>query len=149
MTYFGPGTLTISGNGSDTGTTNINSGTVILTGNNSAATGATNVNQNATLQLQANAGNTTGGINNALSQVAVGGTVSAPTAGLQLLNNSTLQLRADAPTTFYNNTSGVSMNNRSVTIDVNQLTSAGTNNVLTFASGRLYDEWGDNKCYRR
>jgi fibronectin-binding autotransporter adhesin len=127
LTFFGPGTLSVSGNMSDTGTTNIQAGTVVYSGDNSGAgTASTNVGTGATLQLQANAGNTTAGINRALSLTAT---------QLQLLNGSTLQLRADASTTFFGTAAANSVaisGGNSVTIDVNQLTSAGTNNVLTF-----------------
>jgi autotransporter-associated beta strand protein len=123
MTKFGPGTLTLTGNNAISGTTSILGGTLILTGDNSGnGTGSTVIGQNSTLQLQAAAG----GTNNGLS----------PTATLLTFqNNSTLQLRADSATSFFNSTSTVSpvsMNGNSVTIDVNQLTNAGSNVVLSF-----------------
>jgi autotransporter-associated beta strand protein len=122
MTVFGPGTLTLSANNAISGTTSIFGGTLILTGDNSGnGTGSTLIGQNSTLQLQS----ASGGTNNGLSPTAT---------TLSFQNNSTLQLRADTATSFFNSTSTVSpisMNGNSVTIDVNQLTSAGSNVVLS------------------
>jgi fibronectin-binding autotransporter adhesin len=101
---------------------------VVLSGDNTGdLTASTNVGTGATLQLQANTNNTTSGINRALSTSAT---------QLQMANNSTLQLRADTATTFADLPTSTmntfSINANSVTIDVNQLTSAGSNVVLTF-----------------
>ena len=129
LTLFGPGTLTLSANNTATGTTNVQAGTTILSGDNSAMTGNTNVGTAAVLQLQANPGNTSLGINHALSTSAI---------QLKMATGSTLQLRADSATTFASLatstavTSNFSLNGNSITIDVNQLTNAGSNVVLSF-----------------
>ena len=83
---------------------------------------------NGTLQLQANPGNTVGGVSTAMLQEASAG-------ALTLHNGSTVQLRSDSNVTFAgaNNLGGVGTS--TINFDVNQLTSAGSNNTLTFAPG--------------
>ena len=104
---------------------------VVLSGSNSY-TGVTTVSPGATLQLQANAGNTASGVSYALG---------ANNLTMGAINNSTttLQLRSDTSVTFNggNNMGGLGGNaspyGETVDLDVNQLTSAGSNNTLTFA----------------
>jgi autotransporter-associated beta strand protein len=92
------GTLTLAGNNTFTGQLLAAGGTTVLSGNNSArptgTQGSTTINSGAVLQLQANAGNTTGGVSTALS--------SERTAAQPLVVNSggTLQLRGDSSVTF-------------------------------------------------
>jgi autotransporter-associated beta strand protein len=126
----GSGTLTLSGNESFTGQLMVNAGTLILSGNNTY-TGGTRVNPNATLQLQANGGNTVSGTNYAMgatSQLNMGG-VNGST--------STLQLRSDTSVTFSGGNGmgglGGTGAGETVNIDVNQLTPAGANNTFTLA----------------
>jgi fibronectin-binding autotransporter adhesin len=131
---LGAGAITLTGNitGGAGNALQVSAGTLTLTGNNSArtanASGLTTVNSGAVLQLQANAGNTTGGISTALSSERI--------AGQALVVNSggTLQLRGDSSVTFAggNNLGGVG--GATVTFDVDRL-STGTNNTLTLAPG--------------
>ena len=107
-----------------------NGGTLILSGNNTY-TGGTRVNPNATLQLQANAGNIVSGTSSAMgatSQLNMGG-VNGST--------STLQLRSDSSVLFSggDNMGGLGGTGagETVDIDVNQLTGAGANNTFTLA----------------
>ena len=129
LTYAGAGGLMLAGNNSFTGALTVNaSKTVILTGNNSSRPSATATTTNVTgiLQLQANSGNTVSGISYALGP-------EATAAALNLNNGSTLQLRSDSSVTFAggNNLGGIGSS--SATFDVNQLTSAGSNDIFTFA----------------
>jgi len=114
ITRSGAGTLTLPANNTFTGVLTVNGGgTVLLTGNNSgrpAGTAGRTV-VSGTLQLQANGGNTSGGVSTVLSPEASG------TTNLITLNNgSTLQLRSDNSVTFagFNNSAP-----GNVTIDVN------------------------------
>ena len=126
----GPGTAILAGNNSFTNSATVAGGTLIFTGNNAArptnANGLTTVNNGATLQLQANAGNTTGGVSTVLG--------SEQTANQPLVVNSggTLQLRADSSVTFAGGNNFGGLGSATITIDVNQL-STGTNNTLTLA----------------
>ena len=79
--------------------------------------------------MQANAGNTFSGISTALSPET---TANGP---LTLNNGSTVQLRGDTNVTFTGGNSIGGVGSATITLDVNQLTSAGTNNTLTLAPG--------------
>ena len=114
LTYSGTGALALAANNTFTGPLSVNSGTVILSGNNSAATGTTNVANGATLQLNTNS--------NAIAGSA-----------LTLNPGSTLQLRADGNTTFAA-ASLANTPNGSITIDVNQATSGNSSKTLTLSN---------------
>ena len=135
ITKAGNGTLVLAGNNTFTGALNIaaNGGTVVLSGDNSArpaaTTGQTVINSASTLQLQANAGNTTAGVSTALSAER---TANQP---LLLNNGGTLQLRSDSAVTFAGANNFGGLGSATVAIDVNQLTGAGSNNPLTLAPG--------------
>lgn len=127
----GAGTLVLNGSNNFTGALTANGGLTILTGNNAArpasASNQSVISAGATLQLQANAGNTSGGFSSALSTER---TFGAP---LLLGNNSTLQLRSDEAVTFTGGNAMGGWNNIISTLDVNQLTAGGSNNTLTIA----------------
>ncbi len=131
LTKAGNGTLELTANNTFTGALTVSAGTVILSGENSARPAATNGQTvvNGTLQLQAKAGNTTAGVSTALS--------GERTANQPLLLNSggTLQLRSDSAVTFAGANSMGGLGSATVSIDVDQLTGAGTNNALTLAPG--------------
>ena len=135
FTKAGAGTLALTGSTSFTGaiTLSANGGTLILSGNNSArpagSQGLTTINSGATLQLQANSGNTSAGISTALSSER---TAAQP---LILNNGSTLQLRGDSSVTFAGANDFGGLGTATVAIDVGRLTSAGADNVLTLAPG--------------
>ncbi len=135
LTKAGNGTLVLAGNNTFTGALNIaaNGGTVVLSGDNSArpaaTTGQTVINSASTLQLQANAGNTTAGVSTALSAER---TANQP---LLLNNGGSLQLRSDSAVTFAGANNFGGLGSATVAIDVNQLTGAGSNNPLTLAPG--------------
>jgi autotransporter-associated beta strand protein len=136
FTTAGAGTLTLSGNESFTGALTVGaSTTVILSGSNGARPAGTNnltvVNNGGVLQLQANPANTVSGTSYALSSEE---TANSP---LELNSGATVQLRSDSNVTFAgaNNLGGVG--SATITFDVNQLTSAGSNNTLTFAPGGI------------
>ena len=118
------GVLTLAGNNKYVGLTTISSGTtLILSGNNTAVTTSNAIN--GTLQLQANAGNTVSGTNYALGTLAP--------AFNRLNNGGTLQLRSGSAVLFNGGNSLGGLGSATVTIDVNQLTGGGANNVLSFA----------------
>ncbi|MHA3770475.1 autotransporter-associated beta strand repeat-containing protein [Verrucomicrobiota bacterium sgz303538] len=130
VTKSGAGTVVLNGNNTFTGLLNVaGGGTLILTGNN--ATRPTGVNGMTTvagtLQVQANEGNTSGGISTVL------GSEQTANQPFILNNGGTLQLRSDSSVTFAGGNNFGGLGTAAVTIDVNQLTSAGTNNTLTFA----------------
>ena len=137
FTATGAGTLSLTGNISSTGVITGTSGaTIILSGSNGARplnTDVTNVWAGSTLQLQANSGNTVGGISYALGP-------EATTADELTLNNgSTLQLRSDSNVTFaggnyFGGLGGVSpYAGALVTIDVGAITAGNTGNTIAFA----------------
>jgi autotransporter-associated beta strand protein len=100
-------------------------GTWVLTGNNPFS-GALLVSA-GTLQLQANAGNTTAGV------TSVAG--AALSGRLGFATGATLQLRSDSAVTFAGTDGITGLNGVNVTIDVNQRTATGSNNVLTLSPG--------------
>jgi fibronectin-binding autotransporter adhesin len=134
LTKAGNGTLELWGNNTFTGplTLAVNSGLVVLAGNNSgrpaAANGLTVVSSGAKLQLQANAANTTAGVSTALSAETTGSFKP-----LSLLDGSTLQLRSDSSVVFAgtNNLGGLGVG--TATIDVGQVSAAGIGRTLTLA----------------
>lgn len=125
--------LTVNGALSGSGAVAFNGGTTILAGDNSArpaaTTGMATVNAGTVLQLQANAGNTAGGISYALS--------AEQTANQPLIvnNGGTLQLRSDGDVTFAGGNSFGGLGSASVTIDVNQLTAGNSDRTITLAPG--------------
>jgi fibronectin-binding autotransporter adhesin len=132
LTDSGAGALTLSGNESFAGTLTVNAGsTVILSGSNGQRPSGANNSNNVfgTLRLQANSANTVNGISYALSPEE---TANGP---LSLQNGATLQLRSDSSVTFAGGNNIGSLGSATVDIDVNQLTSAGSNNTLTLAPG--------------
>ena len=130
LTKSGAGTLTLSGNESFSGVLTNSGGTLVLSGNNTY-TGQTMVTPNATLQLQANAGNVSGGVSSAL-----GATAQLNMGGING-STSTLQLRSDTSVTFSGGNDmgglGGTGGGETVTLDVNQLTPAGANNTISLA----------------
>lgn len=128
----GGGTLTLSGNNPSLGSLTVAAGsTAILTGdNNGRNAGLLNLNTvltGGTLQIQANSGNTVGGISTVLSGEQ---TANQP---LVLNNGGFLQLRSDSPVTFAGANNFGGLGSSTVNIDVNQVTAAGTGNTLTLA----------------
>ena len=89
MAQTGPGTLVLTGNNTYSGDTTVSHGTLILAGDNSAASGATYVGPGATLQLQATVNNMVDGACSALG-----------TNTLWLASNSALALLADTNANF-------------------------------------------------
>lgn len=129
ITASGAGTLVLSGSNTFSGVLTVNGTGTLLSGNNTNRPAASNGRTivNSTLQLQANAGNTVGGISYALSQEP---TANAP---LTLNNGALLQLRADGNVTFAGANAMGGLGNVSITIDVNPLNSSNTNHTLTLA----------------
>ena len=123
--------LTINGALSGTGALELNGGSTILSGNNSARPAAvdnkTIVNNGTTLQLQANAGNTVAGISYALSAEQTGG------RPLNLSHGATLQLRSDSDVIFAGGNNLGGLGRATVTLDVNQLTAGNSNRTITLA----------------
>ena len=128
VTKIGTGTLILTGALTAPAGVTVDGGTLVLTGNNSL-TGVSNVFKGV-LQLQANSGNTTGGLTSAL-------TSSTAAGRLNLNNGAALQLRADstAPGNItFQGTNGIgALNNATVNIDVDQISGAG-GNVFTIAA---------------
>jgi autotransporter-associated beta strand protein len=112
----GASTLILTNNNNFSGALNVNAGTVILSGDNSGASGA--ITNGATLQLA--------------NPSAVGGS-----SLLALDNNSTLQLRSDSSVSF--SPASLALQNASDTLnfDVNSLTGA-TGNTLTLAGALAF-----------
>lgn len=105
---LGPGTLTLSGNNTYTGTTTVSQGTLVLAGNNSSVSGATTVAAGAALRVAA---------------------ANAIPAGTLTLNGL-LELRADADTNFAKNlTAG-----GTPFIDVNRASGANVSKTLTLGT---------------
>ena len=133
------GTVTLSGNNSYAGLTNIGSttntgNTLILTGNNTT-TGNVFLHNGNTLQLQANAGNTTGGYSSALGNNPAAGSTGF-IVGDNTSGSTTIQLRGDNTVAFANTTTGDNSGFITLNIDVNNLGTVGdtsANNTLTFA----------------
>ena len=100
-------------------------GTWVLSGANTF-TGTLGVTA-GTLQLAANPGNITAGVSSAAG--------ANTAARLSLANATMLQLRSDSTVTFGGTDAIGALNGAVVGIDVNQLTSTGTNNVLTISPG--------------
>jgi autotransporter-associated beta strand protein len=126
----GAGTWTLSGNNTYTSTTTINAGTLVLSGTNVSAI---TIGAGAALQLQANAGNTSGGVssvmamqNMTLAQMGSGG-------------SATIQLRADSAAVFNSGATAFAVNSAgsrlsgTLNFDVNNI-SNGSNQVLQFGS---------------
>jgi fibronectin-binding autotransporter adhesin len=127
----GTGTVVLNGNNTFTRQLTVaGGGRLILTGNSPAAKGAPNfVEVHGTLQLQANAGNTTDGTSSVL-----------PSNNFRLRDGGRLELRADSSVVF--DGSAILAGTLPVlalpighrfTLDVGQLTGAGANNTVTFA----------------
>ena len=134
VTKSGAGTVLLAGNNTFTGALTAGTGgMLILSGNNSARPAGTSnlntVNAGGILQLQANAGNTTAGVSTVLS---IEQTANQP---LIVASGGTLQLRGDDHVTFAGGNNFGGLGNATVTIDVNQLTAAGTGKTLTLAPG--------------
>ncbi len=130
VTKSGAGTVILNANNTFTGPLTVaGGGTLILSGNNAARpTGVSNSTVvSGTLQLQANAGNTSGGISTVLSNE------QSANSPFILNNGGTLQLRSDETVTFAGGNSFGGLGSAAVTIDVNQLTAGGSKQTLTFA----------------
>jgi autotransporter-associated beta strand protein len=131
----GAGTVVLNGNNTFTGSLSVAAGgMLVLTGNNAArpsnVANSTVVGSGGILRLEANAGNTTAGVSTVLFNEQ-SGTVQP----FILSTGGTLQLRSDSAITFAGGNNFGGLGSANVTIDVNRLTAAGTNNTLTFAPG--------------
>lgn len=123
----GGGSLTLAGGHSYKGVTTVGTGTtsssttgtIVMSGDNSALTGNVNVGNGSTLRLESATALGTQGVTGSL---------------LGLFNGSTLQLRADSSTTFSGTNAISALNTAAVNIDVNPLTT-GSGNVLTISPG--------------
>ena len=127
LTKNGTGTLTLTNANTFTGGATVNAGTLVLAGTNTLV-GIANVNAGATLQLQANAANTSGGNSSAYNWT---------NSYARLNGGATLQLRSDSSVTFNNtnvyapDVAGSTTN----TIDVNAVTSATGNTLSLWPAG--------------
>jgi fibronectin-binding autotransporter adhesin len=129
----GAGTQILAGNNSYTGNTLVSTGRLTLSGsNNNGVTATTTVNNGATLQLQANASNTTAGVSSALGTANNKLTLGSANGG-----TVNVELRSDLGTdvsfagTSTPNLSG--LNPLTFNFDVDRLT-AGPGSAMTFAT---------------
>lgn len=88
LTKSGTGTWTLSGTNTYTGTTTVNGGTLLVNGNNSAATGAVSVNNSGT--TLGGTGTIGGAVTVASGAKLLGGTGSTASGTLTLASNLTL-----------------------------------------------------------
>ncbi len=135
------GTTVLSGAITSTNNENIllsGNGTTVFSGSNANYLGATfmagsYLGGSGTLQLQFNAGNTTNGVSNVLGNDNAQGTAGPGGAQIVVSNGGTIQLRGDT-TAGYTSRSLLGINNISFTLNVDQLTSAGTGQTLSLLS---------------
>ena len=115
----GSGTVALTGNNTYSGGTIVSNGTLILAGDNSAASGMTYVGSGATLQLQATVNNTVGGACFALG-----------TNTLWLASGSALELLADTNANFTGGAPPALEGN--VSLYAASLTAGGSNQTVAF-----------------
>ena len=122
-TFAGSGTTILSGTNTNSGAFTLSGGKLTITGSNSV--GVTQAN-GTTLELQANAGNTTSNVSKAM-----GGTWGLSGAS----GNSTLRLLSDTSVTFNGGDNGsVPGNWGTVNFYVGNINSGNSNNVISFAT---------------